>query len=257
MMRRMGLGRFLVRAAVRSAVHSAMYERRVEYSAHYGHPQQPPPYGAPPNHGGHPHYGAQQAPGYGAPYGAPPAHPYGAMPRPAPQSSGCGTAFLAITAVGGLLLGTLFLLVGISMVVSPSNRNEAQSGPGVIAIAFPMFLIPGGAALAGLLWIRAKRRRISRVAALAQTNARLPMQAIATELACSPATAKKILFEAIEAGLVRGRMDIQQDTFFGESVAQPQVYTYAAPCRSCGAPLSLTITPGIPAHCPFCRVAVA
>lgn len=245
-----------MRVAVRSAVRSAMAPRPQQpYAQPY--PQQGYPQQGYPQQGYAP-LGAPQPQGYGAqayPQLSPPRFPV--PPRPNPQSAGCGVALLWLFALGGLGFGLLFFAVGVGMMASPNKPSDVDTGVGITIFTLVAMMAPGALALLGLLWIRAKKKRLARVAALAQTSARLPITAIASELAVDVPTARKILWESIESGLVRGRLDIEQGTFFSESAAQPNVQTYAGPCRGCGAPLSLTITPGIPAPCPFCRTAVA
>jgi hypothetical protein len=157
-----------------------------------------------------------------------------------------------------LVLGALFAFlclpcsgVGGGMMVAPSEPGDAEAGLGILIVSLVIFGVP--AAIFLTLGIRGRRRhtRLQRLAALGAASARLPLNEVALELGVEHNEARRLVLDAVGAGLLVGRLDLEQGVFLSGATTGA-VREVAMTCRACGAQSRVVVSANTMSHCQFC-----
>lgn len=157
-----------------------------------------------------------------------------------------------------LVLGALFAFmclpcsgIGGGMMAAPSQPGDAEAGLGILIVSLVMFGVPATVLLA--LGIRGRRRhtRLQRLAALGAASARLPLREVAAELGVDPNEARRLVLDAVGAGLLVGRLDLEHGVFVSGATTGA-VREVSMTCRACGAQSTVVVTANTTSHCRFC-----
>lgn len=159
---------------------------------------------------------------------------------------------------GGFLavIGLFWTAVGTILTFVPPDGRGPDTGIVNLAFALILFLLPGA-----LLWSsgyrrRAREERLRRVAALGAVAQRMPIAEVALQAGVDDGEARRLLFDAVSAGLLRGRIDVEAGVFLS-SAADPSARTVESKCPKCGASSTVLAMAGDAAKCPFCGAALS
>lgn len=112
-------------------------------------------------------------------------------------------------------------------------------------------ILPGVIFLVVALKRRAHANRLQELSALAASALRVPLDAFSAHLRVPAGEAQSMLLEAISAGLVRGRLDLEERVFIAAS-SDGNAERVSAVCPSCGARAEVLLAPGERGRCPYC-----
>lgn len=156
-------------------------------------------------------------------------------------------------------IGALVTCIGVGMIVKPGEGGQQTVETGICcAVSFLLLcMVPG----VGLIVIsRRWRRRVDRVhtiKALASTHGRLTYARIAQHVDVSRHEVPELLLEAVNSGLIDGRLDGDAETFISGSVSGGAVREVVADCPGCGATgVRVHVHAGGSPTCPYCRTAL-
>jgi hypothetical protein len=171
--------------------------------------------------------------------------------RPAVKSN---HVFLFVLATLFGLFGASCELVGVGMIVAPNKDGDEGAGVFFAIFSLIIFLLPMAAFL--LLAIKGKRRfdRFQKLIGLTAASIRLPLSMVSQDLALSPSDTRTLVLEAVASGVVRGRLDIEQDVFVS-ATAEQSIQQVAMKCRRCSGTATVHHVPGQQAQCPYCSAA--
>ena len=167
---------------------------------------------------------------------------------PPPRSSNPFLVFGALLAVFGLPCDGL----GVAMMVAPSDAEQAEAGLAILILALVLFGAPALVLLTLGVRRRALQGKLERLAALGSAHLRLPVSMVASELGLAEPAARQLMYDAIHAGYLRGRMDLEQGVLvsgFADASVQAGMFS----CRACGARARAVVTPGHRPACPYCH----
>jgi hypothetical protein len=170
---------------------------------------------------------------------------------PPPRASNTPLVLGALLALFGLPCDAL----GVAMMATPKDAKQADAGLALVLISLVLFGVPAAVLLALGGWRRLAQGRLERLAALGAAHVRLPVGLVASELGLAEPRARQLMYDAIHAGYLRGRMDLEHGVFVSAS-AEASVQAVAFACRSCGGRPNVVVTPGHRPVCPYCRAAL-
>jgi hypothetical protein len=155
-----------------------------------------------------------------------------------------------------LILGASCNAVGIGLAVAPKRENDVGAG------VFWMFFSVIAVMLPGLLLVLAARKqalrtkRLEKIVALATASERLPFLQLATDLGVDATTARELLLEAIGAGRIVGRLDLEHGVFVSGST-HGGVRQLTMTCKGCGGRSTVVVTAHAQSLCQYCGFRLA
>ncbi len=158
----------------------------------------------------------------------------------------------SLLAVMGLSCGS----IGVALVASPKDANDTSAG--VFWIVFSMVALVAPAVILVVLGLRARKtgQRLDRLAAMAAAASRLPLEQVASDLGVTKEEARGLVFDAISAGRIVGRMDLEHGVFIS-GTAHAGVQQLNMHCRNCGATSMVIVSMGHPSLCKYCGFRLA
>ncbi|MBX7079583.1 MAG: PCI domain-containing protein [Nannocystaceae bacterium] len=155
-----------------------------------------------------------------------------------------------------LALGATCNAVGIGLTVSPKREGDPSAGIFWIVVSVVAMMVPG-IILITMGRRQARRgRQIDTIVALASAAQRLPFAQLAVDLGCSESEARKLLLEAIGAGRIVGRLDLDKGAFVSGST-HGGVQQLTMTCRSCGGTSVVIVTASSVSLCQYCGFRLA
>lgn len=151
-----------------------------------------------------------------------------------------------------LVMGITWTCVGLVILAFPSEKAGRDAGVFNAVLGLVALMLPGLVLVAAARRDRTRVERVHRVAALASVASRLPFGQVAEDLGTDVGTARKVLFDAVSFGVLKGRIDLERGVF---TSGQPDVAPSGerdVVCAGCGARSSVVVLPGLPTACPFC-----
>jgi hypothetical protein len=153
------------------------------------------------------------------------------------------------------VLGAFWTVASIAFVSNPSDRVDTAAGAVNLAFALLLLLLPGLYLAVTGFRRRAHRERVERVAALGAVAARLPIAEVAAHTRVSEAEARGLLLDAVTAGVLRGRIDVEHGVFLSAD-ADPSAGPREVACRRCGGSTTVVALAGAALACPFCGASI-
>jgi hypothetical protein len=156
-----------------------------------------------------------------------------------------------------LIFGGSCNAVGIGLAVAPKRDNDV--GAGIFWMCFSLLAVM----LPGLLLVLAARKqalrtkRLDTIAALATASERLAFDQLATDLGVDAKTARELLLEAIGAGRIVGRLDVEHGVFVSGSTRASGVQQLTMTCKGCGGRSTVVVTAHSQSLCPYCGFRMA
>lgn len=156
-----------------------------------------------------------------------------------------------------LILGASCNAVGIGLYVEPKREGDANAG------IFWMFFSLIAVMLPGLLLVFAARKqalrakRIDTIVAFATASERVPLAQLATDLDCDVGSARDLLLEAIGAGRIVGRLDLEQGVFLSGSTRGGGIRQLTMTCKSCGGVSTVIVSVTSQSMCQYCGFRLA
>ena len=103
-----------------------------------------------------------------------------------------------------LVMGITWTCVGLGITAFPSEKAGRDAGVMNAVMALCALVLPGLVLVGSARRDRHRVERVHRVAALASVASRLPFGQVAEDLGTDVATARKVLFDAVSFGVLRG-----------------------------------------------------
>ncbi len=179
-----------------------------------------------------------------------------ALPPPRTRVSNTGPILTGILATFGVLVGALFIAMQAMVSASDISPDAAwHLGEGILGNTV-VCILPSLALYALTGWLFWRNRRLTRVQALCDTHARLPIATLAQQLGTSDEMAQAIALDAVERGLIHARLDLEPGVILSGNAVTHAGRQWAGTCPRCSAPVSVVLAPGQPAICPYCRGAL-
>ncbi len=169
-----------------------------------------------------------------------------------PQANRHRTAIgIALIALGGSCNA-----VGIGLTVAPRRDGDPSAGIFWIVVSIVAMIGPG--ILLVLAGRRAARRakQLDTIAALASASQRISFAVLATDLQVTQTVARALLLEAIAAGRIVGRLDLDAGAFISGST-HGGVQQVEMVCRNCGGRSRVIVSMSAPSLCSYCGFRLA
>lgn len=164
------------------------------------------------------------------------------------------STLMLIAGVLFLAIGLLSVLLSLAMILDPGDGGQGtvRSGMWFGSCCFLLFVVPGITLVVISQRWRKRANRLQTIRALATTHARLTYHDIAQHLDIPASRVPALMLEAVDIGLVRGRLDGEHQTFVSGNVSDA-VQEVHADCASCGATgVRVQVHAGGVARCPYC-----
>lgn len=154
------------------------------------------------------------------------------------------------------VLGAFWTIVGICLSVFPTEKLTPGTGVFNSMMAIALLLGPGL-----YLWLTAKslaahNERVERLAALAGIEARMSLSDAATTLGVGIPEVRTMLLDAVNAGILRGRIDAEKNLFISDTRENP-LGEREVVCGSCGGRSTVVVRANETPLCRYCGAAAA